>query len=89
MNIDHDKYKEKHTKANYQNVLKISDLPGGSVVKKPPADAGDTGLVPDLGRFHMLQSNYAWEPQLLSLCSRAWELQLLSPCATTSGARML
>ena len=32
-------------------------LPGGSVVKKPPARAGDTGLMHDPGRFHMLQSN--------------------------------
>ena len=25
-------------------------LPGGSVVKNPPANAGDTGLIPGLGR---------------------------------------
>ena len=25
-------------------------FPGGSVVKNPPANAGDTGLVPELGR---------------------------------------
>ena len=31
-------------------------FPGGSVVKNPPANAGDTGLIPDAGRFHMLQS---------------------------------
>ena len=29
---------------------------GGSVVKNQPANAGDTGSVPDLGRFHMPQS---------------------------------
>ena len=29
-------------------------LPGGSVLKNPPANAGDTGLIPGLGRFHML-----------------------------------
>ena len=33
------------------------DFPGGSVVKNPPANAGDMGLSPGLGRFHMLQSN--------------------------------
>ena len=31
--------------------------PGGSVVKNPPANAGDTGSIPDLGKFHMPQSN--------------------------------
>ena len=25
-------------------------FPGGSVVKNPPANAGDTGLIPELGR---------------------------------------
>jgi len=32
-------------------------FPGGSVVKNLPADAGDTGSNPDLGRFHVLRSN--------------------------------
>ena len=26
-------------------------IPGGSVVQSPPANAGDTGLIPALGRF--------------------------------------
>ena len=34
-----------------------SDFPGGAVVKDPPANAGDTGSIPGLGRSHMLQSN--------------------------------
>ena len=33
------------------------DFPGGTVVKNPPANAGDTGLSPGLGRSHMPQSN--------------------------------
>ena len=33
------------------------DFPGGAVVKNPPANAGDTGLSPGLGRSHMLRSN--------------------------------
>ena len=41
-------------------------FPGGSVVKNPPANAGDTGSIPGPGRSHMLQDNYAHEPQLLS-----------------------
>ena len=28
------------------------DVPGGLVVKNPPANAGDTGLVPGPGRSH-------------------------------------
>ena len=32
-------------------------FPGGSVIKNPPADAGDTGLIPNLRRSHMLRSN--------------------------------
>ena len=31
--------------------------PGGSAVKNPLANAGDTGLIPDLGRRHMLWNN--------------------------------
>ena len=33
------------------------DFPGGTVVKNPPANAGDMGSSPGLGRSHMLQSN--------------------------------
>ena len=33
------------------------DLPGGTVVKNLPANAGDTGLSPGPGRFHMPRSN--------------------------------
>ena len=39
-------------------------FPGGSVVKNLPANAGDTGLIPDWGRSHLPQSNKAPEPQL-------------------------
>ena len=27
------------------------DFPGGAVVKNPPANAGDTGSIPGLGRY--------------------------------------
>ena len=33
------------------------DFPGHPVVKKPPANAGDRGLIPGLGGFHMPRSN--------------------------------
>ena len=33
------------------------DFPGGTVVKNPPANAGDTGSSPGPGRYHMPRSN--------------------------------
>ena len=36
---------------------KILDFPGGLVVMNLLANARDTGSIPDLGRFLMLQSN--------------------------------
>ena len=33
------------------------DFPGGSVDANLPANAGDTGSIPGLGRFHLLGSN--------------------------------
>ena len=56
----------------------MMDFPSGTVVKNPPANAGDTGSSPGPGRSHMLRSNEARGPQLLSLRSRAREPQLLS-----------
>ena len=32
-------------------------FPGGSGVKNLPANTGDTDLIPDSGRSHMLQKN--------------------------------
>jgi len=32
----------------------MGDFPGGPVVKDPPANAGDMGLIPGLGRSHVL-----------------------------------
>ena len=32
----------------------MEGFPGGSVVKNPPANAGDMGLSPSSGRFHTL-----------------------------------
>ena len=50
----------------------VGGFPGGSVVENLPANAGDTGSSPGLGRSHMPRSNQASEPQLLSL--RIWSL---------------
>ena len=48
-------------------------FPGGAVVENLPANAGDTGSSPGLGRSHMPRSNWVREPQLLSLCSATRE----------------
>ena len=57
-------------------------FPGGAVVENLPANAGDTGLSTGLGRSHMPQSNYACEPQLLSL--HVWSL-----CSATREAAIV
>ena len=59
--------------------IKVVGFPGGAVVENLPANAGDTGSSPGLGRSHMPRSNWAREPQLLSL--RVWSL-----CPATGGA---
>ena len=43
--------------ALYYYKSRVWDFPGGSVVKNPPANAGDMGSGPVLGRSHMLRSN--------------------------------
>ena len=50
-----------------------------SVVESPPANAGDMGLIPDLGGSHMARGNWALVPQLLTLCSMASKPRLLKP----------
>ena len=57
-------------------------FPGGAVVESPPANAGDAGSSPGLGRSHMPWSNWACEPQLLSLC--VWSL-----CSATGEATIV
>ena len=57
----------------------IGGVPGDPVVKNLPANAGDTGSIPALGRFLVLRGNYAHGPQRLSQCSRACPSQLLKP----------
>ena len=73
----------------------IEGFPGGAVVENLPANAGDTGSSPGLGGSHMPQSNWAREPQLLSL--RVWNLgsatgeavTVRGPCtAMKSGPRL-
>ena len=51
-----------HTKCDLpvvsSNKKKPRGFPGGSVVKNPPANAGDTNLIPGLGRFHTCWSTH-------------------------------
>ena len=58
--------KKKHGKYNFISRIKITTMlfkkqargfPGGAVVENLPANAGDTGLSPGLGRSHMPWSN--------------------------------
>ena len=34
----------------YNKMIRLSDFPGGAEDKNLPANAGDMGLIPDLGR---------------------------------------
>ena len=52
------------------------------MVENLPANAGDTGSSPGLGRSHMPRSNWAREPQLLSM--RVWSL-----CSATGEAAVV
>ena len=61
---------------------KPQGFPGGAVVESLPAGAGDTGSGPGLGGSRMPRSNWAREPQLLSL--RVWSL-----CSATGEAAMV
>ena len=52
------------------------------MVENLPANAGDMGSSPGLGRSHMPRSSWAREPQLLSL--RIWSL-----CSATREATIV
>ena len=66
--------------------LFILGFPGGAVVENLPANAGDTGSSPGLGRSHMPRRNWSCEPQLLSL--RVWSLcSATREAATVRGLR--
>ena len=51
----------------------LRDFPGGTVDKNPPASAGDTGLIPDPGKFHVL-------------CNRRSRCNEKPPLAATRGS---
>ena len=64
------------------NKRMFQGFPGGAVVENLPANAGDTCSSPGLGRSHMPRSNWAREPQLLSL--HIWSL-----CSATREAAIV
>ena len=57
MYVRHDKAGDQTRRLTSNSESSRKDFPGGSMVKNPPSDAGDTGSIPDPGRSHMLQSN--------------------------------
>ena len=61
------------------SVKKILKLPWWSSGEESICNAGGTGSIPSLGRFHMLWHNEARVPQLLSPSSRACALQQEKP----------
>ena len=64
----------------------MGGFPGGAMVEGLPANAGDTGWSPGLGGSHMPRSDWAREPQLLSLC--IWSLcSAAGEAATVRGPR--
>ena len=65
------------------------DFPDGPVIKSPPANSGDTGLIPGLGRSHMPRGNLACVPQLLSPYSRACAPQQEKPSQWEAHALQL
>ena len=66
--------------------MELSGFPGGAVVESLPANAGDAGSSPGLGRSHVPRSSWAREPQLLSL--RVWSLcSATGEAATVGGPR--
>ena len=70
------------TALSKQLKIPLWGFPGGAVVENLPANAGDTGSSPGLGRSYMPRSKWAREPQLLSL--RVWSL-----CSATREAAIV
>ena len=62
--------------------MQLGGFSGGAVVESLPANAGDAGSSPGLGGSHVTRSNWAHEPQLLSL--RVWSL-----CSATREATIM
>ena len=57
----------------------VGGFPGSPVVKNQPCSAKDTSSIPRLGRSHLLRSNQAHAPQLLSPRAAASDAGHLEP----------
>ena len=79
MEISQINVNESHRKAT-------SVFPGELAAKNLPANAVDTGSIPEPGVSHVSQSSWAQAPQLLSQRCRAGEPQLLNAGTTTTSA---
>ena len=55
---------------SFHNRMYREGFLGGPGVKNLPANAGDTGSVPDLGKIPHAEEQLKPVPQLLSLCPR-------------------
>ena len=77
--MTHSKINKWTIRITYKSKKEIEDFPGGTVVKNPPANAGDTGSSPGPGRSHRPQINCA--PQLYPCNHNYWVCvpQLLKP----------
>ena len=65
----------------------ILEFPDGTEDENPPANAGNTGLIPSLGRSHRPWSNCVHAPQLLKpVYPEAHTPQLLIPRVATPEA---
>ena len=62
----------------------ILDFPGSGVDGNLPANAGDMGSIPSLGRFHLPQ---ACVPQLLSPCAASTKASLSSAASEAPTVR--
>ena len=51
-------YTQIHSSTIY-NSQKVKDFPGSTVDGNLPVKAEDTGLIPGLGRFHVMRGNSA------------------------------
>ena len=76
-------FKRKH---EYQKESK-QDFHDGVTDKNPPANAGDMGSIPGMGRSHMARSNGAHELQLLRLCAAKGEATAREGCAPQQKSR--
>ena len=72
-------------KSNFSGSMPDLGFPGGSVVKNPPTNAGDRGLIPRLGRAPWRRK---WRPTPVFLPGRSHGQRSLSSCSLWSHKRV-